>query len=81
MYTSIMKCPHCNEPMVAIVYGFPSMEMIERAKRDEIVLGGMPKPFDFKPTHYCHGCQEQYPESEPEFDSHNHIPMFSHGAE
>ena len=44
------------------------MDMIEKAKRDEIVLGGTPKAFDFKPTHYCLECQEQYPAA-PENDS------------
>lgn len=64
--------------MVDVVYGFPTMEMIEQSKRDEIVLGGNPKPFDFKPTHYCLECQEQYPASEPEYDKNSHIPTFSH---
>jgi hypothetical protein len=65
--------------MVDVVYGFPTMEQIEMAKRDEIVLGGTPRDFDFKPTHYCLECQEQYPASEPEYDNNNYTPMFSHG--
>jgi hypothetical protein len=64
--------------MVDVVYGFPTMEMIEQSKRDEIVLGGCTNGFDFKPTHYCVECQEQYPASEPEYDKDSHIPMFSH---
>jgi hypothetical protein len=67
--------------MVDVIYGFPTMEMIEQAKRDEIVLGGTPRDFDFKPTHYCLACQEQYPASEPEYDNHIHTPMFSHSNE
>ncbi len=63
-----MNCPLCNNPLVDVVYGFPTMDMIEKAKRDEIVLGGTPKAFDFKPTHYCLECQEQYPAA-PENDS------------
>ena len=78
VYNSSMNCPLCNNPMVDVVYGFPTMEMIEKSKRDEIVLGGVPKPFDFKPTHYCIECQEQYPQSEPEYDKDTHTPMFSH---
>ena len=67
--------------MVDVVYGFPTLEMIEKAKNDEIVLGGTPRPGDFKPTHYCYECQEQYPQSEPEYDKHSHTPMFFHGNE
>ena len=73
-----MNCPLCSYPMVDVVYGFPTMEMIERAKNDEIVLGGVPKPFDFKPTHFCYDCLEQYPQNEPEYDKDSHTPTFSH---
>jgi hypothetical protein len=55
--------------MVDVVYGFPTFEMIELARQDKIVLGGIPKPIDFKPTHYCYDCQEQYPQNEPESDT------------
>ena len=73
-----MNCPLCSQPMVDVVYGFPTMEMIDRAKRDEIVLGGTPKSIDFKPTHFCLDCLEQYPQNEPEYDTSNHTPTFSH---
>jgi hypothetical protein len=63
-----MNCPLCNNPLVDVVYGFPTMDMIEKAKNDEIVLGGTPRAFDFKPTHYCLECQEQYP-APPEDDT------------
>lgn len=67
--------------MVPVVYGFPTPEMIEQSKNDVIVLGGNPRAMDFRPTHYCHYCQEQYPQSEPEYDNHNYTPMFYHGNE
>jgi hypothetical protein len=67
--------------MVDVVYGFPTMEMIERAKNDEIVLGGTPRDFDFKPTHFCLDCLEQYPQCEPEYDNSIHTPKFSHNNE
>ena len=80
VYNSIMNCPLCNEALVEVVYGFPTPEMIEQSKRDEIVLGGIPRSIDFKPTHYCLACQEQYPQSEPEYDKDTHTPMFSHNG-
>ena len=73
-----MKCPLCDYPMVDVVYGFPTMEMIELAKNDKIVLGGTPKPGDFKPTHFCYDCLEQYPQSETDYDNDSHTPTFSH---
>ena len=78
VYNSSMNCPLCTYPMVDVVYGFPSMEMIDLAKNDKIVLGGCPKPNVFRPTHYCLDCQEQYPASEPEYDKDSHTPTFSH---
>jgi hypothetical protein len=68
VYNSSMNCPLCNEALVEVVYGFPTMEMIDLAKNDKIVLGGTPRAFDFKPTHYCLECQEQYPVA-PESDT------------
>lgn len=44
--------------MVPIVYGYPTPELIEMAREDQIVLGG---PGDKGYTHYCHECQETYP--------------------
>lgn len=73
-----MTCPFCNKAMLTVVYGFPTPDMIEKSKNDEIVLGGTPKPGDFRPTHYCQDCQEQYPQSEPEYDNSNYNSMFSH---
>ena len=64
--------------MVNVVYGFPTPEMIDSSKRDEIVLGGTPRDHEFRPTHYCLDCQEQYPQNEPEYDKDTHTPIFSH---
>jgi hypothetical protein len=63
-----MKCSVCEEQLVPIVYGFPKFEQIESARRDEIVLGGLPRPF--APTHFCIPCQKEYPED-------NRTPKFS----
>jgi hypothetical protein len=78
VYNSSMNCPLCNEALVEVVYGFPTMEMIDLAKNDKIVLGGCPKPNVFRPTHFCYSCLEQYPQNEPEYDKDIHTPMFSH---
>jgi hypothetical protein len=73
-----MNCPLCNHELVEIAYGFPTMGAIELARKEQIALGGTPKPGDFKPTHFCYGCLEQYPASEPEYDNGTHTPTFSH---
>ena len=57
-----MICPLCNQAMmVPIIYGTPNDDLILEARMDNIVLGGTTfKPF----THFCHQCQETYPEAE-----------------
>lgn len=32
--------PRCDELLVPIAYGYPSLELIDAARRQEIVLGG-----------------------------------------
>jgi hypothetical protein len=56
-----MNCPTCNKALVEIVYGFPTMDQIEDAKKDLIALGGTPRSNANRPTHYCYLCQESYP--------------------
>jgi hypothetical protein len=70
-YTYTMKCSLCEEQLVPIVYGFPKFEQIESARRDEIVLGGLPRPL--APTHFCIPCQEEY-----RLDEDTRTPKFSH---
>jgi hypothetical protein len=57
-----MICPTCNQAMmVPIIYGSPTPELIEESRMDNLVLGGTTiKPY----THFCHFCQETYPEAE-----------------
>lgn len=46
----------CNQFfMVPIIYGYPSPQLIDAARRDEIVLGG---PNRKEYTHYCLHCNE-----------------------
>lgn len=54
-----MNCITCNETnLIPIIYGTPNQDLVESAKRDEIVLGGkIRKSY----THYCSFCQETYP--------------------
>lgn len=66
-----MNCKLCNSVLLEVVYGLPTPEMIEKAKRDEVVLGGYYKPFG--PTHYCLQCQEEF-----RFDEDTRTPKFSH---
>ena len=47
--------------MVPIIYGYPTSLMIDEARLDRLVLGGTQMK-DY--THFCHYCQETYPESE-----------------
>jgi hypothetical protein len=47
--------------MVPIIYGHPTPELVEEARMDNVVLGGPSiKPY----THFCHFCQQTYPEAE-----------------
>ena len=59
------NCPLCNGELVNVIYGYPTPALIEMAKADNIVLGGTPT--GFRPTHYCHACQEQFPRQESLF--------------
>jgi hypothetical protein len=59
------NCTLCDGELVNVIYGYPTPELIEMAKTDDIVLGGTRK--GFRPTHYCHACQEQFPRQESLF--------------
>lgn len=52
-------CPNCGEPLkrVRILYGYPTPEAVERAKRGEVVLAGC-LISDDDPTHACAACGE-----------------------
>lgn len=55
-YTSSL-CPNCNSEMAPIIYGYPTVEMIDLARQDIIALGGCVVSPD-NPTHYCYSCNE-----------------------
>jgi hypothetical protein len=53
------KCLFCgNEKLAEIKYGYPTPIMIDRARKEEIALGGL-NNVGF--THYCYSCNEVYP--------------------
>ena len=57
-----MICTQCNlADLIPIWYGFPTKAEIDKANRDEIILGGYyVKPY----THFCYFCNDTYPISE-----------------
>lgn len=55
-----MNCTLCNHELVRIIYGYPSMDEIARARNEEIALGGCLIGAEL-PTHYCYGCHETHP--------------------
>lgn len=60
--TENIKCVGCGNPeLVPIQYGFPTPTLIERAKREEIALGGT---YNHGYTHYCYKCHETFPATE-----------------
>lgn len=47
----------CGGEMVAVIYGYPSTDMIEHARSGAIALGGKKKQ---SATHYCYSCNVLY---------------------
>lgn len=48
------RCPRCGGKLVRVVYGYPTAELGEEARRGEIILGGcMPNP---DVQHACVDC-------------------------
>lgn len=50
-----MKCPRCETELIKIIYGLPTYETEQRAKRGEIMLGGCCISLN-DPTHGCPKC-------------------------
>lgn len=62
-----MNCTRCEIEMVEYVYGFPNREMFKLAEDGKVLLGGNAK-HEYRPTHYCTQCQEQYPPADESVD-------------
>ena len=53
-------CPECgSEDIARIVFGFPGQELMERAQRREIVLGGCWLS-DQEPQWHCKDCEDEW---------------------
>ncbi len=54
------QCPRCGSTdTVRIVYGYPTQEAVEAAKRDEIRLGGC-LITGHDPTRQCRACGRRF---------------------
>lgn len=52
-----MVCPICNSESLPIVYSYPGPELLDRAAKGEIVLGGCIVE-EGMPTRCCKKCAE-----------------------
>lgn len=62
-------CPHCGAPLklVPILYGFPTQEAFEAARRRELQLGGC-MVWPEQPEFACSNCDEPIEIGLPEED-------------
>ena len=56
-----MKCPICNGKLVDIVYGLPTVELMEKAKNKEVCLGGCNIIGGIEQSmYYCFSCEKSF---------------------
>ena len=65
----IMNCPNCKVQMLEYIYGFPTPDLLDKEEKGEVVLGGC-SVHEYKPTHYCPLCHEQYPSADEAYNSY-----------
>lgn len=54
-------CPRCKQKTgVDIIYGYPSKELWEESKRNEVVLGGCMQALGQDPDRQCLSCGHQW---------------------
>ena len=53
---SSANCPNCGEPVVPILYGYPTGESMAKSESGEIALGGCIVGLD-DPRRYCRSCK------------------------
>jgi hypothetical protein len=58
--------------MTPFVYGFPGLDLMDKADAGEVILGGCGIG-EYQPTHYCNVCQEQYPSNEVEYFGYDEL--------
>ncbi len=61
-YESNIICPNCGSKLVDIIYGMPSAEIGEKAKKGELFLGGC-MISDNDPSYHCNNCRRSYYEN------------------
>jgi transposase-like protein len=55
-----LVCPACGSENIAkIIFGFPGQELMQRALRREIVLGGHSLS-DQEPQWHCRDCEDEW---------------------
>jgi len=54
-----VKCPVCNEIMVAIVYGMPNLDIRKKAKQRKVFIGGCCVS-EHSPKYHCYQCRKSF---------------------
>jgi endogenous inhibitor of DNA gyrase (YacG/DUF329 family) len=65
--TRRLNCPNCQKDVSAlpIAYGYPSPELEEQAKKEEVILGGcMPMPWQW----FCPDCRKPIPSDDDDWE-------------
>lgn len=56
-----MKCPKCGEELVEIVYGLPTVELMEDAKNKKVCLKGCCVVGGIEvPKYHCFKCEKDF---------------------
>ena len=55
----IPNCPYCGIRLIKIIYGMPTEEIIEKSKREEVILGGCIIE-ENHPEYFCNRCKRNY---------------------
>ena len=65
--SNIRSCPECGGDLVPIVWGFPSPQLLEKAERGEVSLGGCVLPIN-NPNYHCKKCEWDFDLGHEGFD-------------
>ena len=52
-------CPDCGGELIPILWGYPSSDMLQKAEREEIFLGGCCLPPN-SPNYHCKNCDHEF---------------------
>ena len=53
-------CPHCNTPLIPILYGYASPKYVDMHKEGLIFLVSTTYHTKHDPTSYCKKCEETF---------------------